>query len=375
MKIEKEKIRILPLDLAQIKQSGKLRGRNTKSDLALSALHIEMLELFNKTFSLYDVFQHFYKKRQSLSYEATLGFLVYLIEEGYILNESFRDYFIKQSAIENIFSKLTDKFSGEEPVKVVTKNEIKNLPFFRNLSAEAIELLLKHSRTVEVPAGVTLCNQGALQRSLLVLLSGQASVLKKNEKGVISKNYTLTESNVFGEVGFFFAEARSASVVTDTNCKVMVIQYIPEVYDDMIKFEKSRNLQLRIKMIQALSRSSIFKGLPQDCFDALIFAGVTKQIPADTYICKEGEAGETCYLIIEGQVEVHKGGKSVARLGAGDCFGEMALLVTRGRRTATVKSLTDMDVLEIPTPNFYSLLSENFMLGCEFEKMAIARLK
>ena len=353
MKIEKEKIRLLPIDLVQIKQAGKLKSRNTGSVFNLSAHQIEILELFNKTFSLYEVVHHFFKKGQLVSFSAINVLLKFLIEEGHVVNESFRDYFIKQNIVENLLSKFFDKFSNEEAVKNVNKYKIKELPFFRNLAADTVQVLIKHSRMVEVPSGVTLCQQGMLQRSLLVLLSGQASVLKKNEKGQVSKKHTLIESSIFGEVGFFFDEPRSASVVTDTKCNVLVMQYIPELYDDMVNFEKSNNLQSRIKLIQALNSSSIFKDLPQECFDSLIFAGEVKTLPINFEICKEGDIGNACYVIIEGQVKVSKGGISVANLGVGDCFGEMALVVSQGKRTATVQALTELSVLEISTSRFY----------------------
>jgi CRP-like cAMP-binding protein len=57
----------------------------------------------------------------------------------------------------------------------------------------------------------------------------------------------------------------------------------------------------------------------------------------------------------------------------GDCFGEMALMVSAGKRTASVIAESDGYVLEIKRQQFYKMLAENLLLACEFEKIALLR--
>lgn len=57
--------------------------------------------------------------------------------------------------------------------------------------------------------------------------------------------------------------------------------------------------------------------------------------PGDV-IATEGQKGVGFYLIAEGQVAIDKGGKTVATLGPGKFFGEMALL-DEEPRTASVR--------------------------------------
>jgi len=101
------------------------------------------------------------------------------------------------------------------------------------------------------------------------------------------------------------------------------------------------------------------------------------QFPRGKVILKEGETGETLYIIAEGAVEVSKtlvmmGGredvqdreKILTKLSAEDhaIFGEVALF-EQSKRTATVVALTDCRMLELSKSDFLSLAEENPRIG------------
>jgi CRP-like cAMP-binding protein len=62
-------------------------------------------------------------------------------------------------------------------------------------------------------------------------------------------------------------------------------------------------------------------------------------------------------------------------LNQGDLFGEIALLATGGKRSASVQAEGDVLLLEINWKNFYQLMAQNLVLAREFERVAISRLK
>lgn len=99
--------------------------------------------------------------------------------------------------------------------------------------------------------------------------------------------------------------------------------------------------------------------------------------PKGTVILKEGETGESMYIIEEGMVEVSKAlvmrwgredyqdrDKILTKLSAEDhaIFGEVALF-EENRRTATVVALTDSLLLEIAKADFLRLAAENPRIG------------
>lgn len=85
-------------------------------------------------------------------------------------------------------------------------------------------------------------------------------------------------------------------------------------------------------------------------------------IPRDSVVIQEGEFGHQAYLIQSGEMLVYlmKEGKEVelARLGAGEIVGEMAL-VFDGPRTASIKAVTDANLIVISRTMFEDKLRDS----------------
>jgi CRP-like cAMP-binding protein len=72
-------------------------------------------------------------------------------------------------------------------------------------------------------------------------------------------------------------------------------------------------------------------------------------------LTKEGEQGREFFVLLEGKVEVRRGGRKRDVLGPGDFLGEIAL-VSRSPRTATVTAETPVRALVIRDQEFRALL-------------------
>ena len=68
-------------------------------------------------------------------------------------------------------------------------------------------------------------------------------------------------------------------------------------------------------------------------------------------IAEEGESGKTFVVIESGEVSVSVRGQEVGRLGAGQAFGEMAL-IDKSARSATVRAVTDAHCYLLPVWSF-----------------------
>jgi serine/threonine protein kinase len=76
--------------------------------------------------------------------------------------------------------------------------------------------------------------------------------------------------------------------------------------------------------------------------------GAWKSFKAGAPIVREGEAGESFFLLAEGEVDVSLSGKPLATLKPGGCFGEILYFSDEiTQRTTTIRARSDVTVIEI----------------------------
>lgn len=123
----------------------------------------------------------------------------------------------------------------------------------------------------------------------------------------------------------------------------------------------------RLELFQALSEEEMRTVAGR--FRPLRYAGGEKVI-------EEGQPGDSFFLVDKGELAVLKwlGGRAreVARLRAGECFGEMALL-TGERRAATVVAVTDVELFVIDKGGFHDVVSANPALAEEISTLLAER--
>lgn len=106
-----------------------------------------------------------------------------------------------------------------------------------------------------------------------------------------------------------------------------------------------------------------FPGIKPEEVQEIIMNSRIQAYPPNTVICKENEIEYIFYMVLEGDFEVSKTiNNSEVRLlkslTAGDFFGEMAL-IHNAPRAATVKSKTDVVVLELDKDGFDRVLKHS----------------
>lgn len=113
---------------------------------------------------------------------------------------------------------------------------------------------------------------------------------------------------------------------------------------------------------EAASRNALFAGIPADRLDLILASMKPARFGAGEVIVREGDPGDSLFLVTSGSVTVTTLGSSsepveLARLDAADFFGEVSLLTARPR-TATVTALGDVELLELSRPTLQELKEE-----------------
>jgi small-conductance mechanosensitive channel/CRP-like cAMP-binding protein len=75
-------------------------------------------------------------------------------------------------------------------------------------------------------------------------------------------------------------------------------------------------------------------------------------------VVREGEEGDSLFVVLRGDLEVYTGLEKVGTLAAGDFFGEMSLL-TGERRRATVRTVDEVRLLEISKEALEPIITEH----------------
>ena len=117
-----------------------------------------------------------------------------------------------------------------------------------------------------------------------------------------------------------------------------------------------------VEKVLFLKSVDLFSRIPGE--DLAQVASIAQEITfeqGDTII-QEGEMGDSLFLMIEGQVLVHRQGKEITKLGERESFGEMALLDNEPR-SASVTATTDVTCLKVERDDFYDLMSEKIEIA------------
>ena len=125
----------------------------------------------------------------------------------------------------------------------------------------------------------------------------------------------------------------------------------------------------------ALRRSALFELLSRVELDVLADLSKPRRFAAGQEIFREGDLGDSLFVLVEGEVEVQRaapGPATLAVLGAPAAFGEMSL-VDREQRSATVRARSAVLALQLTAENF-TTFRKHSRDGFTLVVMNIARL-
>ena len=128
-----------------------------------------------------------------------------------------------------------------------------------------------------------------------------------------------------------------------------------------------------------LGRIWLFEGLTEDQLNSLSPFTYRKKFGPGEVIVEEGHTGNGLYLVVSGNVEAIKGlgteqQQVVNKLGAGEVFGEMALL-GEWPRTATVRAVDDVECLGIDRWVFLAQLERQPQVGIKMLHILAQKLR
>jgi CRP/FNR family transcriptional regulator len=131
--------------------------------------------------------------------------------------------------------------------------------------------------------------------------------------------------------------------------------------------------------VELLRSVPLFADLEQPELKSFSQVAVPRSFPAATRVFHEGDHSDACYIVRSGSFRVtreHSDGRAItlATLGPGDIFGELAMLDGEVR-SASVEALSDGELLALPAGEVRLLLSRHPEITVKLIAALVRRLR
>jgi putative ABC transport system ATP-binding protein len=246
---------------------------------------------------------------------------------------------------------LFDALSAFENVKMAAQLDGASSEDMRQRSTDILQRLGLGHRIQHKPRFLS---GGERQRVAIgrALVNHPRLILADEPTAALDKDSTM---NVIGLLKQMTVEHGSAvMMVTHDHRIIDSADRLVHMVDGRIMSDVVLHDALRI--CEFLRPIELFRSLtPQQLTD--VAEKMTKRhYAAGETIIREGEPGEEFFLVSEGEVEVDRADREVARLGPGDFFGEVAL-ISGEPRNATVKAVDGVDTYVLGKEDFQTALA------------------
>ncbi|MDT8376588.1 MAG: cyclic nucleotide-binding domain-containing protein [Mariprofundaceae bacterium] len=254
--------------------------------------------------------------------------------------------------------------SGKDRAKL----SFERMPLLSGLSGDELESFMDSLELREIPAGEYIYHRGEKGDYLYLIGMGSVELEAAIASGKNRVYSRLTEGDFFGEHAFMSRSEHHDEAMAETDTSVLMINR--ETFDGWV--EKYPAIQTTVEefyrkrvLARILAITPVFEGVPPDARLALSEKFQLKPFTGGETIVKEGEPGDTFYLIRSGHVAVSTCGMgsqgeqiALGRIGEGAFFGEVSLLTDKPR-TATVTADGDVELMELTRDDFNDIVASH----------------
>jgi CRP-like cAMP-binding protein len=246
-------------------------------------------------------------------------------------------------------------------------SEIVPVPLLSALPRDAFVELLRVMPMQSAPAGAVILREGEPGDAFYIVVRGSVRVLKNQLAGPPVEVARLSSGAFFGEFALLSDSVRHASVEAVEPVELFEISRalledlgarFPEVTRTVWRFYRER-------LIETLIATAPFFALLSTEERAAVAGRLrARRYPAGAEILVEGGRHGGLHLVLLGEVVVSSkraDGSPVvlARLQEGSYFGEISLLRGGAPPLATVTAAKDVEIVELPSRDFYDVLSRH----------------
>ena len=234
------------------------------------------------------------------------------------------------------------------------------IPLFCDLDPQELEELAKAMRSERFNNKQVIVAQGERADRFFYIRRGRCQVTQRDARGQLQKLASLGPGDFFGEVALLEDSPRNATISARGPVEVMSLDR--ESFAGLMQRIGAEHAEL---LTHQVGTAAFLRSLPTFAeVSATELGEVLSSLELVTcdpghVIVEQGQEASDLYVVFDGQVEVIRDDKSVALLGRGELFGEIALL-SGEVRSATIRAKGDTRLFRIPARVFHKVLLTNF---------------
>ncbi|GEN12846.1 cAMP-binding domain of CRP or a regulatory subunit of cAMP-dependent protein kinases [Myxococcus fulvus] len=273
---------------------------------------------------------------------------------------------------EEVFS-LTEEVITDAP----SLDALPTIPLFSDLPRDAFIELFERCPLRRFSAGERIIEQGSHGDAFYVICEGQARVFRMDAERRVELA-VLEGGAFFGEMAILSGAPRTASVEAaseDTQLLEISAPVLaslsrshPQVAAALKKFVRQRLLT------NVMNTSALFRPFNRKDRRTLVERFRARDVERGDVIIRDGDQTDGLYVLLSGEVEVHKDGHLLTRLKEGDLFGEISLL-QKTPATATVTAGRHTTLLRLPRADFDALISSHPQILVLISELSDERLR
>jgi len=264
--------------------------------------------------------------------------------------------------IKRLLSSAKEASLERKMKKTVQEELLARVPFLEKGGEKLIADLSSSLVREELKPNVVLFSEGSAGERFYVIERGSLRVSKGGEVITI-----LNAGGCFGEGALLSDERRSATISSVEGVVLhslsrssfeFVLQRHPGVRDNLVKLHQARVATAVKRTLQSelLAHVPFLRSAGESVINDLAAALQPLRVPAGAVILKDGEQGDSFFLVESGVVRISKGGTTIAEIGVGACLGEGAL-ISREPRSATATALVETRLLTMTRDVFEKIMT------------------
>ena len=257
------------------------------------------------------------------------------------------------------------------------------MPLFAEATPPSIQAMAQRMVLQHAPAGERVYMMGDAGDALYFIESGEVELTAENASGVVEELARVNSGGFFGDLSMLTGQSRTedATAIRNTNLWILYksdLDALAAQYPEIGKV-LSQDLAARLASQQKSQSEERFRQfeLFSELGGAELSQVVTHLRPmryrTGEEIFRASTAAEMLYLVEKGEVRLHAANGSGWILGAGETFGERALLTNQPHNSSATAE-TDVDVWTLSKQDFDMLMNRYPSLAISMSRILSQRL-